>query len=417
MKRGGRVRASRRRTWAVFAALALVVAGCGDTSSAGSGDTRRVLVDYRGDEFSASYLAYFPTDVKVHPGDSVEFKQFWTGEPHSVTMGTLVEDLGRPFWEVLDRVRSGKRIDFTEEEEPDSPEFFEQLPFLADEDLNPVQAAAQPCYLDEGGPDFSDPDEPCPRRDQPAFNGRQSYYNSGFIPYKGAAGNTFRLPIADDATPGTYHYYCNWHFVVMSGSVTIVPEGEPIPSQSEVNEAARRELDRYTTALGRVLDEARRGKRYELPVIGASLTQEESDEQGLIEGIVNEFIPSTVDARVGEKVTWTFDGGHSLAFNVPKYFPVFDVEEDRRVTLDKRGFNAVRFPGGPSESEEEAGDDDEGRESVRVDGGRFDGRGGLHSTGMGFGDGDTYSLTFTRPGTYPFACLIHPAMVGKVVVK
>jgi plastocyanin len=26
-------------------------------------------------------------------------------------------------------------------------------------------------------------------------------------------------------------------------------------------------------------------------------------------------------------------------------------------------------------------------------------------------------VTYTKPGTYLFACLLHPSMVGKVVVK
>jgi plastocyanin len=30
---------------------------------------------------------------------------------------------------------------------------------------------------------------------------------------------------------------------------------------------------------------------------------------------------------------------------------------------------------------------------------------------------DTFSFTFTKPGTYPYFCSIHPHMTGKVVVK
>ncbi|MBW3616034.1 MAG: hypothetical protein KY439_12120, partial [Actinobacteria bacterium] len=106
---------------------------------------------------------------------------------------------------------------------------------------------------------------------------------------------------------------------------------------------------------------------------------------------------------------------HSVAFNVPKYFPVFDVKDDGTVTLDKRGFEAVRFPSPPERNKEES--DDGPPTPVEVDGGKFDGSGGLHSSGMDFEEGDRFSLRFTKPGSYPFACLIHPAMVGKVVVK
>ena len=30
---------------------------------------------------------------------------------------------------------------------------------------------------------------------------------------------------------------------------------------------------------------------------------------------------------------------------------------------------------------------------------------------------DTYSYTFTKPGTYPYFCSIHPKMTGKVIVQ
>jgi plastocyanin len=30
---------------------------------------------------------------------------------------------------------------------------------------------------------------------------------------------------------------------------------------------------------------------------------------------------------------------------------------------------------------------------------------------------DQYSFTFTKPGTYPYFCGIHPKMVGKIVVQ
>ena len=429
--------------------LAIGLAGCGGGSGAGDGggEARRVLVDYKHDEFSASFLAYFPNLVKVHPGGRVDFKQAWTGEPHSVTMGRLVDELGQPFWELLDPIFERGDADYSSivgADEPQADEFFEQLPFLTDERLGVIQAAAQPCYLDEGTPDFSDIDKPCPQREQPAFNGRQSYYNSGFIPYEGERGNTFTVPLADDIEPGTYHYYCNWHFVEMSGAIEVVPESEPIPSQTDVNKAANQQATRYTDALSELFDDARAGRRGELPVIGVEPTdQENAEEHGIFAAIGNEFVPSTVEAEVGEKVTWSFVGGaHSIAFNVPKYFPVFGVNSDGTVTLDDRGFRAVKFPAPPDQeefdsagdegpppeeesepppeeasSEEEPEEEEEERDPVHIDGGRFDGSGGLHSTGMFYAQGDTFSLTFTKSGTYLFACLVHPAMVGKVEVR
>ena len=456
---------ARRKLTVLGVIVALVLGACGtDGGSSGAGgddgERRRVLVDYKHDRFAASFNSFFPKRVKVHAGDVVEFRQQWSGEPHTVTMGTAIDELGKGFWDIIDPMFAGEDIEIPEEEPEGSGEFFEKIPFLADEEsLKPIQAAAQPCYLDEGTPDFSDIDKPCPQRDQPAFNGRQSYYNSGFIPFQGSRGNTFELPLSEDIEPGTYHFYCNWHFVGMSGVVEVVPDDVAIPSQSEVNRAARAEVDVDLEILQAALDKAKRPSNTPEPLVGAPIDESVMEEHPLFHSFLDEFVPSTVEARVGKKVTWTFDGGHNIAFNVPKYFPVFEVKKDGRVTIDKRAFEAVKWPAperaeedpgrpggeeeeeGPPEGEAEpAGGEDaateeppvgeegapeeggppEGEgppEPIHVDGGEFDGSGGFHSTGLDYNRGDTFSLTFTKSGTYLFACLVHPAMVGKVVVK
>jgi plastocyanin len=159
----------RGRWRALVVLVALVAAGCGQPG-AGAGEgaqTRRVLVDHKHDEFSASFLAFFPNLVRVHAGDRVDFKQAWTGEPHSVTMGRLVDELGAPYWELLDPVFERGDADFSSMiglEPPQAPAFLEQLPFMTNADFEVVQAAAQPCYLREGAPDVSDPSASSPTR-------------------------------------------------------------------------------------------------------------------------------------------------------------------------------------------------------------------------------------------------------------
>src|SRR4051794_3441461 len=75
----------------LFTASTAVACGGGGSGS-GGGNTRQVLVDYNNPDFANLVLAYFPNTVSVHAGDTVHFKQAWNGEPHSVTLGTLVED-------------------------------------------------------------------------------------------------------------------------------------------------------------------------------------------------------------------------------------------------------------------------------------------------------------------------------------
>src|SRR5438105_11307514 len=84
---GGMRRALLSVTVAVFS---VGIAACGGSSSSGA-QTRTVQVDNTTDKFDAGFLAYFPKQVTVHPGDTVDFHENWTGDAHTVTMGTLVD--------------------------------------------------------------------------------------------------------------------------------------------------------------------------------------------------------------------------------------------------------------------------------------------------------------------------------------
>src|SRR2546425_8042626 len=93
------VEVRRKALIAIVVGLALIATGCGKskksskkaTKTAAGAATRTVNVDGQTDKFNGAFLAYFPNDVQVRPGDTVDFKEIFTGEPHSVTTGTLVE--------------------------------------------------------------------------------------------------------------------------------------------------------------------------------------------------------------------------------------------------------------------------------------------------------------------------------------
>ena len=408
-----------------LAPLAAVAAACG--SSGGSSDgaqTRTVQVDYRSDEAATSMFEYFPRQVRVRPGDTVEFKQAWTGEPHSVTMGGFVDEKIKPIVDLLDRVRKAGKLPEGEPEE--FVTFFEALPFAIDEVT--AQNAAQPCYVDAAGFDGRYPGDektPCPQRPQPEFNG-QAIYSSGIIPYEGVKGNTFEVKLADDLRPGTYTFYCNVHGPLQTGQIVVQEKGTEIPSRSEVARQAREEAKRKTAPLIANFEKAKAGRVVEGGEAGEiRIDAARSNLIGVptpffagnefIHGIVNEFVPRDVEAKVGQKVTWTFIGGHTISFNVPSYFPVFTVAKDGTVEYNPQARNPVG--GWPARPEPEGGGDGDGPpEPVQVDVGPWDGQ-GFKSTGLGYSDNDTFSVTFTRPGTYPYACLVHPQMVGKLVVK
>ncbi|MDQ4097516.1 MAG: hypothetical protein M3144_06575 [Actinomycetota bacterium] len=385
----------------LFVAVAVLMMGCGSNGGTSSGRvTRSVRVDHNFDEFATSFLAYFPQEVDARPGDTVEFRQDWTGEGHSVTLGTLVDKAILPTREIM---RSGNIPD---RPPPEVEEALKPLPPMLNMDYTVNQAAAQPCYLDSGAPP-TDPSVPCPSREQPPFNGRQTYYSSGLIPYEGNRGNSFKFQLADDIAPGRYTFYCNYHGPLHSGELLVKPKGAKLESQAAINRRGQEELDRMAAPLKKVFEQAESGR---VTFAGQRLT---GNFAGLLSeevemALVNEFVPRKLTARVDEKVTWTFVGPHTVSFDVPPYFPEYLIAKDGTVTFNPKAHQAF---GGPGEPPRRENPEDP---PPAIDAGRWDGSYPI-SSGM-FSEG-TYSLAFTKPGTYRYACLVHPKMVGEVVVS
>lgn len=416
------------RTGLAMAALVAssVLSSCGSSATTKSANQKlTVLVDYNNDEVAVSAFAYFPKKVEARPGDTVEFKQAWTGEPHSVTLGSMVDRKIQPIIGLLNKV-----IDTGEFPKGDGePEEFKQfdLPYTFGEGDTLAQNAARPCFVDKASFEGTYPGDdktPCPKKTQPEFSG-QPIYNSGVIPFEGVGGNTFNVKLADDIKPGTYSYYCNVHGPLQYGQIEVKPKGTEIPSRSAVAKQARAEAERWSAPMLANYKAALAGKE----VVGGEPDKDEKVEakgknlvgiptpffkdKAFIHGIVDEFVPGTVKGKVGVPITWTFSGSHTLSFNVPKYFPVFTVAKNGNVKLNPKAGPAIGWPEPPKPPDAAA--DHNGPpepKDVKVE---WDGK-GFHSTGMGYSGFDKFSITFTKPGTYPYACLIHPQMVGKVVV-
>ncbi len=408
---------------AAVAALALGTAACGGVGGESS-PIRTVLVDYNHDEFAGSFIAYFPKSVRVHAGDTVVFRQEWTGEPHSVTMGTLVDQAMTVVAPLMEK--------YPEPDAQPSPEdeaafeaAMKDLPWMFGDD-GVQQNGAQPCYLDEGTPP-ADANTPCAdvQQEQPEFNGRQSYYSSGFIPYQGPQGNRFEVPLASDIPPGTYNFYCNLHGPGQAGTITVVPSDVDIPSQDEVARQARQEIDAMAAPLEVAHRQAQErdelemdGERFRRPLAGWASPEPD------VHAFISEFYPEPLEVRTGEKVTWTFVGPpHTVSFNVPSYFSQLTVEEDGTVVANLQAFDPVNSPPLPEEGDEgphpegEAAPPEGAEEPPPpvINAGEWDGT-GFKSSG-GLHHGSAYSLTFTKPGTYNYACLLHPRMVGRVIVR
>ena len=394
--------------------VALATMGLSACGGGGGGSSRTIQVDNRSDDFAGSFLGYYPRDVTVKPGMTLKFHQTWTGEPHSISTGTLPTNGIKPVIALLRGIQAGTKKD-PGQPPPEYPQdlFENKLPTLFGQSAGLDQDAAHPCYINTEAELPLDNKACTAAQQKPVpFNGRQAYYSSGFIPFQGSLANSYELKIADDATPGTYFYYCNVHGVLMSGEITIKKDAK-VESQASMNRRGQAEADHISKPLLKALTKERAGKgQFKGNLAGSGDHTTDS-----VQGIANEFTPHTIQAKVGEKVTWTFISGHTISFNVPPYTPIFKFDKDGNL-----GFNdalnkpAGGWPGAPA-GHNSGHSNGPPPPAISVDAGNFDGSGGLKSTGTDFNTGDKYSVTFTKKGTYPYACLIHPGMIGKVVVK
>jgi plastocyanin len=375
---------------------ALAASGCGSSKSKSSPSagpqTRTVQVDASSRAFNAAFLSYFPKVVTVHPGDTVAFHENWTGEPHSVTMGTLVE----------------KGLAAAAHANPNGPPpaAFAALPVMLPQGPgDAVQAAARPCYVATGAPPRK-PAVPCPKVAQPAFGGTQAYYSSGFLQPK----QTWQVHVADNIKPGTYRYYCNLHGADMSGTIVVVPRSQPIPSQSTVDAQGRAELQAQVRKTQPAYLAAKAG-HYPLPGNLAGVASQQAQQ---VE--VNEFLPATIRAKVGQPVNWTFVGIHTATVGGPEDVPpLLKVAPDGGVHLRQDLLAPAGGPGAPGPS----GQPPTGKpKPITVNGGTYAGT-GRHSSGLVLSFPPQfvrYGVRITKPGTYTFDCVIHPHMEAKVVV-
>ncbi len=387
-----------RRVFVLIAMAGFVVPACGG-GGGGSSATRTILTDYNYDRFNTSYFAFFPRFTPVHPGDTIVFKQAWSGDAHTVSFGRLLDpisEIAKPYYQSA-KPPTGDEFD----------QASQAIPFPFDgENVN--QTAGQPCYLQDG-PLRADR-KACPRVAQPAFTGREAFYSSGFIPYEGNDGNKFTMKLSATIKQGDYFYYCLMHGPSMGGYLEVRPPTQAVPSQSELSRTALKELATATRDLTKAHRDAL-AKKWDLPpgtpkvdILAGAI----SPETSLTFGLVDEYYPKKFVARVGQKVTWMIQG-HTVSFHVPKYGPqlIFN-PKTHEVLQNLKAYNPARV------TVPQTTPDNFNEPPPPVDAGLYDGSKFL-SSGVQFGT--AFSVTFTKPGTYQYACTIHPRQVGTLVVK
>lgn len=403
-----RIRVDIGRGVVLCAAATLVAAtACGQSGQTGQGGTssaqanpgarvvtRTVQIDGKTDVFHGSFMAYFPKSVMAHPGDTIAFHDNDNGEPHSVTAGTLVE-------------KGLAAADKAGPNAPPPPEFASLPVMLPIGPGDANQAASQPCYLLADTPP-TDPAKACPQLKQPDFDGTQTYYSSGAI----RPDTTWSMHLSPTIKPGTYRYYCDLHGTDMTGQIVVVAAAQPVPGQAQIDTQARTELQGLIDKLMPDYQAAKAGHA-KIPGNLAGLINETVEN-----AMISEFFPQTVQAKVGQPVTWTVLAGHTITVGGPDPAPpVLLYAPDGVVHLRPELVSPMGGPGAPPPPTN-APPPTGPQPTIAINGGSYDGT-GEHSSGFipSFPPQTfTYSLTFTKPGTYTVDCLIHPHMEAKVVV-
>lgn len=416
-----------RRFAAVVAVAAILGAACGsddDESSTsttagetgGSGASSiTVEVDAKPSNLTMHALAYFPKEVTARAGDTVKFHSNDTGEPHTVTLGTIVDDGLNAFNALPDEIKNAdgppdeaaiaKLPADQQKAVKDALALDEKLPsLLPDGPGDANQLAANPCFSD------SDPatDKACAEQAQPAFNGKQAVYNSGYLP----GDAVFEVKLAEDLAPGTYNYFCLLHRQGMTGTITVVDADTAVPSAAEVAELGDKELEEKFASKLRPQAAELAKTPSDKAVAGAPPLEGEELEAGL-----NVFGPDEVEAKAGTPVVWTVSGPHTIAVDAPQdAIGALVKAPDGTWHANEKAFTPVGGAGAPPPSD---GPPDPKAPPVVIDGGTYSGS-GFHSSGLILSFGAPvyqYKLTFAKAGTYQISCQIHPDMKGSVKVS
>ena len=173
-------------------------------------------------DFGASFIAYFPNAVQAQPGETVEFDSVFTGEPHTVTLGTQVDDV---FALIAEGCPNGGLADPACQEGP-PPAIAERY---TEADAKKPHCWGRTMRLTRPRPSRASwrrerrrtDGVACTEQEQPDFDGTQTFYNSGFLENE----QVFTVELSDDIAPGTYTYYCLLHREGMTGTIEVVEEG------------------------------------------------------------------------------------------------------------------------------------------------------------------------------------------------
>ena len=397
-----------RRIVAGLVALAFVAIGCNSrlirppaiVFADGGEHAIETSVKEEGRRFASVFTAFVPSRVPLHPNDALNFEVRDTGEPHTVALGKLIDSA------VTAVERLGVTAKLADIEALRAMRIVPSvLPGVMTTKVPRTnRSATERCFLAKGRPAVSNKGtaKPCREVEQPAFDGTQTFYSSGLL----ENGEPFRVKLSDDIKPGEYRFMCLVHRSTMSGVIEVRSPDTERPTVAEVRAEAEREEEQIESVLE---PPARAAASRESGPVRAG-----TGPAGTTRGLVSAFIPDVVKTKVGRPVAWTFYRMHSISFSPSREAKegLFLEEDPPRINPD--AWAPVRSRPPPSEVFRYPSR----AKAFSINGGSYDGEGEFSSgviratppTNV------TYTLRFTKEGTYAYSCLVHQSMRGKVEV-
>ena len=389
-----------------LAGAAGLSARTGALRTGSSVQTFTVNVDGANKSANESFIAYFPSVVRLHAGDTVVFHYVGVGEPHSVTLGTLANDAVAAFEALTPKQQRGQPPASALAADAKVPSLFPQGPG----DVVPV--SANPCLVESGIPSSTGP---CPENPgSEDFTGREAYDNSGWMNSQAK----FSVHLSSGMAPGVYRFMCDVHREGMTGRIVVVPASTPVASPAVQFAAGQKRLAGLEARLQPAVNAERQGKPpvpVTLPGKATVLAGSRSPAVGLAS--IDEFGPKVLKVPVGGYVIWYLLGLHSITFDSSKANnDVRKTAPDGTVHLN---LPALLPAGGPGEPGHVSGGSGKGVTFKVVAESTWNGR-GFHSSGI-FGNSgppliEGYRIRFTRAGTYNYICTVHDHMKGTIVV-